>query len=122
MVANLNRNFTMKNKSKPATKEAGSHGCVCLELTHPTAKEVCIAGSFNEWRSATTPMIALGEGRWRKEITLPPGRYEYRLVVDGQWVDDPAATELIPNAFGTANAVLVVAAKGGANKLKESGK
>jgi hypothetical protein len=55
-------------------------------------------------------MIALGDGRWVKELALPPGRYEYRLVVDGEWVDDPAATELIPNPFGTPNAVLVIAA------------
>jgi hypothetical protein len=54
-------------------------------------------------------MIALGDGQWAKELALTPGRYEYRFVVDGEWVDDPAATELIPNTFGTANAVLVVA-------------
>ena len=101
----------MKPKTKPTTSGVAGHsGCVCLELTNVSAQEVCIAGSFNDWHPAATPMIPLGEGRWRKELTLPPGRYEYRLVVDGQWVDDPAATELIPNPFGTANAVLVVAA------------
>ena len=53
-------------------------------------------------------MIRLNDGKWAKELALRPGRYEYRFVVDGEWVDDPAATELIPNLFGTANAVLVV--------------
>lgn len=98
----------MKNKVKPAAKGAGS-GCVCLELTHPTAQQVCIAGSFNDWHPSVTPMIRLDDGQWAKELALAPGRYEYRFVVDGQWVDDPAATEFIPNPFGTANAVLVVA-------------
>jgi hypothetical protein len=55
-------------------------------------------------------MIRLEDGKWAKELALPPGRYEYRFVVDGQWMDDPAATELIPNSYGTANAVLVVEA------------
>jgi hypothetical protein len=55
-------------------------------------------------------MIRLTDGKWAKELALPPGRYQYRFVVDGQWVDDSAATELIPNLFGTANAALVVAA------------
>ncbi len=112
----------MKNKSKPATKEAGSHsGCVCLELTHPTAQEVCIAGSFNEWHPSATPMIRLDDGKWAKELALPPGRYEYRFVVDGVWVDDPAATELIFNSFGSANAVLVVAASQASSPARSAG-
>ncbi len=99
----------MKAKANAAAKgAAGRTGCVCLTLTHPTAQEVCIAGSFNDWHPTVTPMIRLEDGKWAKELALPPGRYEYRFIVDGQWVDDPAATELIPNSFGTANAVLVV--------------
>ena len=96
----------MKTKTKSAAK-----GCVCLRLTHPAAQQVCVAGSFNDWHPTVTPMIRLDDGQWAKELALPPGRYEYRFVVDGEWVDDPAAMELIPNSFGTANAVLVVAAK-----------
>jgi len=101
----------MKTKANAAAKGAtGRAGCVCLALTHPTAHEVCIAGSFNDWHPTVTPMIRLEDGKWAKELALPPGRYEYRFVVDGQWVDDPAATDLIPNSYGTANAVLVVEA------------
>ncbi len=99
----------MKTKANAGAKRAsGRAGCVCLALTHPTAQEVCIAGSFNDWHPTATPMIRLEDGKWAKELALPPGRYEYRFVVDGQWVDDPAATERIPNSFGTANAVLLV--------------
>lgn len=98
-----------KNKTKQSGTGCGSQ-CVRLELTHPTAAEVGIAGSFNDWHPNVTPMIRLSDGKWAKELALPPGRYEYRFVVDGEWVDDPAATELIPNPFGTPNAVLVVAA------------
>ena len=96
-----------KNKTKLA--EAGCDSPrVCLGLTHATAQEVCIAGSFNDWHPSVTPMVRLDDGKWAKELALPPGRYEYRFVVDGQWVDDPAASELIPNPFGTPNAVLEV--------------
>ena len=96
-----------KNKTKLA--EAGCDSPrVCLGLTHATAQEVCIAGSFNDWHPSVTPMVRLDDGKWAKELALPPGRYEYRFVVDGQGVDDPAATELIPNPFGTPNAVLEV--------------
>ena len=68
-----------------------------------------MAGSFNDWHPAATPMVRL-DGEWAKEMTLPPGRYEYRLVVDGQWIDDPAAKETVPNPFGGFNAVLIVEA------------
>ena len=96
-----------KNKTKHADA-GGDSPRVCLRLTHATAQEVCIAGSFNDWHPSVTPMVRLDDGKWAKELALPPGRYEYRFVVDGQWVDDPAATELIPNPFGTPNAVLEV--------------
>ena len=96
-----------KNKTKLADT-GGDSPRVCLGLTHPTAQKVCIAGSFNDWHPSVTPMVRLDDGEWAKELALPPGRYEYRFVVDGQWVDDPAATELIPNPFGTPNAVLEV--------------
>lgn len=99
----------MKRKANSTARRADEHNrCVCFELTHPSAQSVFIAGSFNDWHPAIIPMIALGDGRWRKDLTLPPGRYEYRFVVDGQWVDDAAANETVPNPFGGQNAVLIV--------------
>ena len=82
--------------------------CIRLEFASTEAREVCVAGSFNDWQPTATPMIALGDGRWLKELALPPGRYEYRLVVDGQWIDDPLAKEFAPNPHGGRNGVIVV--------------
>lgn len=96
-----------KNQKTRSTNPASPH-CICVKFIHPQASEVCIAGSFNEWHPKTTPMILLGDGKWAKELALPPGRYEYRFVVDGQWADNPAAKETVPNPFGGLNAVLVV--------------
>lgn len=76
-----------------------------FEFISPTADSVAIAGTFNEWKPNATPMIALGEGRWAKDLALPPGDYEYRLVVDGQWTPDPQAAETVPNPFGGVNSV-----------------
>jgi hypothetical protein len=41
-------------------------------------------------------------------VPLSPGRYEYRFVVNGEWVDDPKAKASVPNPHGGRNAVLVV--------------
>lgn len=84
---------------------------VRIEFHHEQAQAVFIAGTFNEWNPNTTPMIALGEGRWVKELALPPGRYEYRIIVDGQWTSDPAAAEQVSNSYGEFNSVLNVPAK-----------
>ena len=83
---------------------------VHLEFVAPDAREVFVAGSFNDWHPSVTPMIPLGNGKWAKELMLAPGRYEYRFVVDGQWTDDVTAREWIPNPFGSANAILEVVA------------
>lgn len=77
----------------------------CFEFASPTATSVFLAGTFNDWRPNVTPMIALGQGRWAKELVLPPGDYEYRLVVDGRWLPDPRAAEATPNPFGGVNSV-----------------
>ncbi len=94
-------------KKKPPVNNRSN---VRIEFTHPSAGSVCIAGSFNDWHPAATEMIALGNGRWAKELTLPPGTYEYRLVIDGEWINDPHALESVPNPFGGTNSVVRVPA------------
>lgn len=79
-----------------------------LVASFPGAESVCIAGTFNDWHPQVTEMINVGGDRWAKALSLPPGRYEYRFVVDGQWRDDPTASDKVVNPFGTSNAVLNV--------------
>src|ERR1035441_6840608 len=82
---------------------------VRFEFTHPTANTVCVAGTFNDWHPEAKAMHPLGNGHWLKDTALPPGNYEYCLVVDGHWMTDPLATESVPNPFGGKNSVLKVA-------------
>ncbi len=57
----------------------------------PGARAVQLAGDFNEWSPQREPLFDLsGRGLWQKTIPLPPGRYEYKYVIDGNWVLDPA--------------------------------
>jgi 1,4-alpha-glucan branching enzyme len=79
-----------------------------IEFDHPTASAVAIAGTFNDWRPDATQMIRVSDSRWMKDLALPPGMYEYRLVVDGVWIVDPRARETAPNPFGELNSVLRV--------------
>ncbi len=103
----------MKHKhTNPKPAEDPCTRPVHIEFHHATATRVSIAGSFNDWRPEASPMVPLGAGRWLKELVLPPGDYQYRLVVDGEWIADPGASAIAPNPFGEMNSVLQV--KGGA--------
>jgi chromosome partitioning protein len=82
---------------------------VVFVTLYPRANSVHIAGDFNNWQPEQTPMQKVGEsGVWQTEMNLLPGRYRYRLVVDGQWQQDPynELTEL--NPFGGFNSVVEV--------------
>jgi hypothetical protein len=69
------------------------------------AKEVILAGSFNGWDEHTTLMQKTMDG-WELKADLPPGRYEYKFIVDGQWMHDPLNRENVRNEHGTLNSVL----------------
>ena len=81
---------------------------VSFEYFNPTAREVRVAGSFNDWQTQATPMVKQPGGKWTAELLLKPGQYEYRLVVDGQWQDDPMAARFVANPFGGLNCVVDV--------------
>jgi 1,4-alpha-glucan branching enzyme len=76
----------------------------------PEASEVFLAGTFNDWKARTTPMVKISGDKWCTELRLKPGRYEYRLVVDGRWQDDPMAARFVANSFGGLNCVVDVKA------------
>jgi hypothetical protein len=81
---------------------------VSLEFVRPGAKNVYVAGSFNEWKPEKTPLTHAGGGRWVGNLSVKPGRHEYLFVVDGEWLPDPRAKETVQNPFGGKNSVLVV--------------
>lgn len=83
---------------------------VQIEFRDGKARQVCLAGSFNDWNPTAMPMLHMSHDRWVKELSLPPGRYEYRFVVDGEWVSDPTGNDYMPNPHGSHNSVLVVEA------------
>lgn len=93
--------------SKPTDAPAALR-LVRFDLLAPNVREIFLVGSFNDWNSTATPMTRSSEVRWAKELSLPPGRYEYRFLVDGRWKEDPKARDYAPNPFGGFNSVLRV--------------
>lgn len=82
---------------------------VVFVTLYPRAGTVAIAGDFNNWQPATTPMQRVGEtGVWQAKMKLPHGTYRYRLVVDGQWQQDPYNERSELNPYGEYNSILEV--------------
>jgi hypothetical protein len=76
------------------------------------ASEVVLTGEFTQW---TPDGIRLRKGtsdEWRAVLALEPGEYQYRLVIDGHWQEDPQASKRVPNPYGGFNSVLMVPARG----------
>ncbi len=89
---------TLMEKKAKSSKESFSYSA-------PKATSVELAGNFTEWDKHPIKMRKLKDGTWKAEIALPPGEYEYRFLVDGQWRDDETCPVRRPNAFGGQNCV-----------------
>ncbi|MDP7349166.1 MAG: glycogen-binding domain-containing protein, partial [Phycisphaeraceae bacterium] len=74
--------------------------------------KLSIAGDFNDWSHQATPMHRNDRlGIWEVCVPLAPGRYRYRLLVDGQWTSDPHNTYVETNPFGELNNIVEVGAE-----------
>lgn len=82
---------------------------VRFELYAPRASRVALAGSFNRWNPAATPLVRVGaDGMWTVTLALPSGQHQYGFIVDGRnWVPDPAAPT-VDDGFGRRNSVVSV--------------
>lgn len=82
---------------------------VVFRTRHPSAEHVMLAGDFNGWMPHVTPLARLdGSGLFETTVDLRPGRYRYRLVVDGRWEFDRENPSNERNEYGEVNSVVEV--------------
>jgi 1,4-alpha-glucan branching enzyme len=94
---------------KPVLKSARPQTvAVKFALNKPDAKSVSVCGEFNQWSIGAAPMKRRHDGQWETVLELAPGRYQYKFVIDGEWMPDPTARENIPNPHGSLNSVITV--------------
>jgi chromosome partitioning protein len=94
--------------SAPALTSEG----VMFSIDAPDAERVHLAGDFNDWSLDGMEMEPAG-GVWKKLVKLRPGRYRYRYVVDGRWLNDPLNATVEPSPYGGDDSVLVMTEKVG---------
>lgn len=79
----------------------------------PGAKEIFLAGDFNGWKRRETTLVKGKDDVWRTVLKLKPNRsYDYKYIVDGNWVNDPNNSDLNPDTAGGANSVIFIGEKG----------
>ena len=71
------------------------------------ASVVVLAGSFNGWNQSQFLFGREGD-EWVCRIDLDPGVYQYKFVVDGNWLLDPANPDTAEDDAGNVNNVLEI--------------
>ncbi len=105
MVGQENKKIRSKGKSVTKEKEKSIEKAIEFTYSAPEAKDVFLAGEFNQWDIYSLPMKKDKKGVWKIKIKLPPGRYEYKFFADNGWVENLPDAELSFNLFGTQNFV-----------------
>ncbi|MGD8549646.1 MAG: AAA family ATPase [Desulfobacterales bacterium] len=73
----------------------------------PNASCVKIVGSFNNWNTSEESLMERKkDGTWSKSIILAPGTYQYRFLIDNDWVEDQNNPNQVDNSFGGKNSVI----------------
>ena len=82
---------------------------VTFTLAADAGSEVYVAGDFNGWDPADKKLTdKKNNGVYSAVVTLAPGEYEYKFVINGTWCVDPNCKEWRQNSLGTLNSVLHV--------------
>jgi 1,4-alpha-glucan branching enzyme len=58
----------------------------------PGVENVTLAGDFNGWDPAATPMRRTPDGRWMASLELHHGHHRYLFLVDGTPTLDPTGS------------------------------
>ena len=72
---------------------------------YDTAKNVVLSGSFNKWDEQSYQMKKVANG-WKITLELPADYYEYKFIVDGNWITDPSNPLTTENEYAGLNSVL----------------
>lgn len=98
-----------ETQSKPLAGVRVTPGLARFALPTSLGSDIRLAGDFNHWSEHTLVFQRRDElGLFELEIPLVPGRYRYRIIVDGTWQDDPTNPAREPNEYGAFNSVVIV--------------
>ena len=105
-----NEGAVAKKAKCAAPKETVSKKRIVLSVKAEPGSTVYVSGSFNEWDATEKKLVdKRGDGVFTTTLTLAPGLYEYKFVINGIWTLDPDPDrDWTQNGLGTLNSVLRV--------------
>ena len=76
----------------------------------PSAHEVALMGSFNEWQSKDGEMVQIRPGLWEGILDADTrGTHRYKFLIDGsRWTHDPENPLRIEDGFGGFNSLITI--------------
>lgn len=86
--------------------DAKAPRAVTFRVLLPTAQEVLLGGTFNDFDARKNTLERRADGLWEATLELAPGRYLYKFKVDGQWRLDPTNPDRTPEPH--ASSILVI--------------
>lgn len=106
---NPNPQPNLKERMKEVLKEEiPKFTEIVFSLFAPEAKEVYVAGDFNNWKLDENSRMINRNGTWSRKIFLNLGSYHYRFVIDGKWVEDFNNPTRETNPYGELNSLLEI--------------
>ncbi len=79
---------------------------ITFSVRAEVGSKVFLAGSFNNWDPTAKEMTdKKSAGVYTAVLSLVPGDYQYKFVIDGTWCADPECADWIQNDLGTLNSV-----------------
>ncbi|WP_109434282.1 glycogen-binding domain-containing protein [Aquimarina sp. AU119] len=76
---------------------------------YDTARKVILSGSFNKWNEDLFRMTK-NEDCWTLTLKIRPGEYQYKFIVDGDWIEDPDNPRKTINEFSGYNSLIDIKA------------
>lgn len=70
-------------------------------------RRVQIKGQMNEWNAASGWLFEK-EGKWHIDFHLFPGKYQYKMILDGKEKSDPDNRDSVSNNIGGYNSLLTL--------------
>ena len=98
----------MKKAMRTAKKGSPAKRVTFLVTANPKS-EVFLAGTFNKWNSRRHQLKdTRNTGKYSITLMLAKGEYEYKFIINDNWVVDPECQNWVRNSLGTLNSVIKV--------------